>query len=65
MTENLPDTVDEHNERITAIARRNRHDEVTVHVQGSVTEWITSDVSFDRHDRGVLRENRIDTELGR
>jgi hypothetical protein len=41
--DNLPDTIDEgkHNEQITAIARRNREGEVTVHIQGSVTEWIT------------------------
>jgi hypothetical protein len=63
MTDNLPDTTDQSG--LKAIARRNREGEVTVHVQGSVTEWITSDVAFDRRDRGKLRENRIETELGR
>lgn len=57
MTDNLPDTTDQNEPR--AIARRNREGEVTVHIQGSVTKWITSDVSFDRRDRGKLTENRI------
>jgi hypothetical protein len=61
--DNLPATTEQNEPR--AIARRNRHDEVTIHIQGSVTEWITSDVSFDRHDRGKLRDNRIETELSR
>jgi hypothetical protein len=63
MTDNLPDTTDQSG--LKAIARRNREGQVTVHIQGSVTEWITSDVSFDRRDRGKIRENRIETELGR
>jgi len=50
---------------IRAIARRNREGEVTVHVQGTVTEWITSDVAFDRRDRGKLTENRITKALDR
>jgi len=50
---------------IRAIARRNREGEVTVHIQGTVTEWITSDVSFDRRDRGKLTENRIEKALDR
>lgn len=67
MTDNLPDTIDENeqNDGIQAIARSNRADEVTIHTQGTVTEWITSDISFDRRDRGKIRENRIETELGR
>lgn len=32
-------------------------------MQGTVTEWITSDVSFDRRDRGKMTENRIETAL--
>jgi len=50
---------------IRAIARRNREGEVTVHMQGTVTEWITSDVAFDRRDRGKLTENRIQKALDR
>jgi hypothetical protein len=50
---------------IRAIARRNREGEVTVHIQGTVTEWITSDVAFDRRDRGKMTENRIEKALDR
>jgi hypothetical protein len=50
---------------IRAIARRNREGEVTVHMQGTVTEWITSDVAFDRRDRGKMTENRIAKALDR
>ncbi len=61
MTDNLPDTTDQNEPR--TIARRNRQGEVTIHMQGTVTEWITSDVSFDRRDRGKMTENRIETAL--
>jgi len=44
---------------IRAIARQNREGETTIHMQGTVTEWITSDVAFDRRDRGKMTENRI------
>jgi len=50
---------------IRAIARRNREGEVTIHMQGTVTEWITSDVAFDRRDRGKMTENRITKALDR
>jgi hypothetical protein len=49
--------------KIRAIARRNSEGEVTIHMQGTVTEWITSDVAFDRRDRGKMTENRIETAL--
>jgi len=48
---------------IRAIARRNREGEITIHMQGTVTEWIRSDVAFDRRDRGKLTENRIEKAL--
>jgi hypothetical protein len=49
---------------IRAIARQNREGETTIHMQGTVTEWITSDVAFARIDRGKIRDNQIAIELG-
>lgn len=47
-------------EIISEISRRNSEGEVTIHAQGSVTEWITSTVSFDRIDRATIRDSRLD-----
>jgi len=53
------ESVSDMQHEIRAIARRNHEGEVTIHMQGTVTEWITSDVAFDRRDRGKMTENRI------
>ena len=47
-------------DNIKEISRSNSDGEVTVHVQGTVTEWITSDISFERVDRGSVRDTKLD-----
>jgi len=61
--QNEQKSVSDMQHEIRAIARRNREGQVTIHMQGTVTEWITSDVAFDRRDRGKMTENRIDKAL--
>jgi len=59
------ESVSDMQHEIKTIARKNREGETTIHMQGTVTEWITSDVAFDRKDRGKLTENRIAKALDR